>query len=112
MGEAAVVAQVRKHTGLRKAIQEHVRLARARCGIYNPLTFMVIRLAPLSAVNAPSTADDTRLLPLADPFMALVGLIVHPSRFLAARGHATVEALRSLLLADLVARTPLGSPGG
>jgi len=41
MGEGAVVAQVLKHTGLLKAIQERVRFARARFahGMRNEMAF-------------------------------------------------------------------------
>jgi hypothetical protein len=58
-----------------------------------------------------------RLLPFAEPFMALFGRakLPHPatlSRFLAALDHAPVEALRTLFQEDLVARSAFASPPG
>jgi len=58
-----------------------------------------------------------RLLPFAEPFMALFGRarLPHPatlSRFLAALDHAPVEALRTLFQQDLVARSAFASPPG
>jgi hypothetical protein len=61
-------------------------------------------------------AYDERLVPFADTFMACFGRFHLPdrstlSRFLAALDQATVEALRTLFLADVVARTPFVTPG-
>src|SRR3989440_9510622 len=58
-----------------------------------------------------------RLLPFAEPFMALFGRanLPHPatlSRFLAALDQAPVEALRTLFQKDLVARSAFASPPG
>ncbi len=117
MGEVAVVAQVLKQTGLLKAIQERVQFARARLGQYDTIDFVVVLLGYALSGERTLTAYYTRLLPFADVFMALFGRERLPdrstlSRFLAALDQATVEALRTLFLADLVARTPFSSPGG
>lgn len=117
MGEVAVVAQVLKHTGLLKAIQERVRFARARFGTYDTIDFVVVLLGSALSGERTLTASYTRLLPFADAFMALFERKCLPdrstrSRFLAALDTATVEALRTLFLADLVTRTPFPSPGG
>jgi hypothetical protein len=63
------------------------------------------------------TAFYQRLLPFAEPFMALFGRanLPHPatlSRFLAALDHGSVEALRTLFQDDLVARPVFASPPG
>jgi hypothetical protein len=117
MGEVAAVAQVLTHVGLLKAIQEHVRFARARFGIYDTIDFVVVLLGYALSGERSLTAYYARLSPFADAFMALFGRHRLPdrstlSRFLAALDQVSVEALRTLFLADLVARTPFTSPGG
>jgi len=117
MGEVAAVAQVLTHVGLLKAIQEHVRFARARFGIYDTIDFVVVLLGYALSGERSLTAYYARLSPFADAFMALFGRHRLPdrstlSRFLAALDQVSVEALRTLFLADLVARTPFPSPGG
>ncbi len=42
MGEVAAVAQVLSHVGILKAIQERVRFARARFGLYDVIDFVVV----------------------------------------------------------------------
>ncbi|MEO6888749.1 MAG: hypothetical protein ABI324_07105, partial [Ktedonobacteraceae bacterium] len=117
MGEVAAFAQVMAHLGLLKAIQEHIRFARARFGTYDTIDFVVVLIGYALSGERTLKAFYERLLPFADPFMALFGRERLPdrstlSRFLAALDQATVEALRTLFLADLVARMPFGSPGG
>ncbi len=117
MGEVAAVAQVLTHVGLLKAIQEHVRFARARFGIYDTIDFVVVLLGYALSGERTLNAFYERLLPFADTFMAIFGRDRLPdrstlSRFLAALDQVSVEALRTLFLADLVARTPFPSPGG
>jgi len=112
-----VVAQVLKHTGLLKAIQEHVQFARARFGHYDTIDFVVVLIGYALSGEATLKAFYERLLPFAEPFMALFDRQFLPSRsalsrFLAALDQATVEARRSLFQADLVARTPFASVGG
>ncbi len=117
MGEVAAFAQVMAHLGLLQAIQEHVRFARARFGTYDTIDFVVVLIGYALSGEPTLKAFYERLAPFADVFMALFEREHLPdrstlSRFLAALDQATVEALRTLFLADLVARTPFGSPGG
>src|SRR5438874_8741558 len=117
LAEVAVEAQVLQHTGLLKAIQEHVQFARARFGHYDTIDFVVVLIGYALSGEPTLKAFYARLLPFAEPFMALFGRQVLPSRsalsrFLAALDQATVEALRTLFQADLLARTPFASVGG
>ena len=115
--EVAAFAQVLNHLGLLKAIQEHVRFARARFGQYDTIDFVVVLIGYALSGERTLKAFYERLLPFAETFMALFGRDRLPdrstlSRFLAALDQASVEALRTLFLADLVARTPFAPPGG
>src|SRR5260370_1808161 len=71
LGEVAVFAQVMAHLGLLKAIQEQVRFARARFGTYDTLDFVVVLLGYALSGERTLQAFYERLLPFADPFMAL-----------------------------------------
>jgi len=113
----AAFAQVLNHLGLLKAIQEHVRFARARFGQYDTIDFVVVLIGYALSGERTLKAFYERLLPFAETFMALFGRDRLPdrstlSRFLAALDQASVETLRTLFLADLVARTPFAPPGG
>jgi hypothetical protein len=114
----AVLAHVFSQLGLQKAIEERVRFARARMGDYEVIDFVVMLLGYAVSGEPTLTAFYQRLLPFAEPFMALFGRanLPHPatlSRFLAALDHGSVEALRTLFQDDLVARPVFGSsPGG
>ena len=101
LGEVAVVAHVFSQLGLQKAIEERVRFVRARMGDYEVIDFVVMLIG--YAVSGERTLQSfyQRLLPFAEPFMALFGRanLPHPatlSRFLAALDQAPVEALRTL----------------
>src|SRR5437763_15783446 len=101
LGGVAVVAQVLKHTGLLKAIQEHVQFARARFGHYDTIAFDVVLIGYALSGEPTLKAFYARLLPFAEPFMALHRRQVLPSqpalsRALAALDHAPVEALRRI----------------
>jgi hypothetical protein len=116
MAEVAVFAQVLSHTGILQSIQQQVRFARARFGQYDLLDFVVVLLGYAVSGEATLQAFYERLGPFAEAFMALFGRHHLPhrstlSRFLAALDEATVEALRTLFQKDLLARTPLPSPG-
>jgi len=113
----AVVAHVFSQLGLQKAIEERVRFVRARMGDYEVIDFVVMLIG--YAVSGERTLQSfyQRLLPFAEPFMALFGRanLPHPatlSRFLAALDQAPVEALRTLFQEDLVARSAFASPPG
>src|SRR5437588_1664664 len=117
MGEVAVVAQVLSHVGVLKTIQEQVRFARARFGQYDLIDFVVVLIGYARSFEPTLKAFCERLLPFAEPFMALFGRHLLPhrstlSRFLAALDQASVETLRTLFQEDLVARNPFASPGG
>ena len=115
--EVAAFAQVLRHVGLLQAIGEQVRFARARFGQYELLDFVVVLIGYAVSGEPTLLAFYERLLPFAEPFMALFGRKQLPhrstlSRFLAALDQPTVEALRALFLKDLAARTPFDSAGG
>src|SRR5258708_655799 len=116
LGEVAAFAQVLTHLGVLNAIQEHVRFARARFGQYDTIDFVVVLIGYALSGEPTLQAYYERLTPFPDNFLALFGRCHLPdrstlSRFLAALDQATVEALRTLFLADLVARTPFATPG-
>jgi hypothetical protein len=118
LGEVAIVAHVFTQFDLIPAIQERVRFARARFGIYDTIDFAVVLLG--YAVSGERTREEfyERLVPFGQAFMALFGREHLPSdsaltRFLAALDQPTVEALRTLFQEDLVARQSSdSSPGG
>ena len=117
LGEVAVFAQVLTHLGLLKAIQMHVRFARARFGHYDLIDFVVVLIGYVVSGEPTLLAFYERLTPFAEPFMALFGRNQFPhrstlSRFLAALDQASVEALRSPFQEDLLARKPFAFPGG
>jgi hypothetical protein len=117
LGEVAVLAHVFSQLGLQKAIEERVRFARARMGDYEVIDFVVMLLGYAVSGERTLTAFYQRLLPFAEPFMALFGRanLPHPatlSRFLAALDQGSVEALRTLFQDDLVARPVFASPPG
>ena len=111
------MAQVLQHTGLLKAIQDHVQFARARFGHYDTIDFVVVLIGYALSGEPTLKAFYERLRPFAEACMGLFGRQFLPSRsalsrFLAALDQAAVEALRTLFQADLVARTPFTSAGG
>ena len=116
MGEVAAFAQVLEHTGILKTIQDQVRFARARFGQYDLIDFVVVLIGYAVSGEPTLLAFYERLSPFAEAFMALFGRHRLPhrstlSRFLAALDEATLEALRTLFLKDLLARTPFSSSG-
>jgi hypothetical protein len=116
MGEVAAFAQVLSHTGILKTIQDQVRFSRARFGQYDLIDFVVVLIGYAVSGEPTLLAFYERLSPFAETFMALFGRQRLPhrstlSRFLAALDEATVEALRTLFLKDLLARSPFASSG-
>lgn len=71
MGEIAAFAQVMAHLGLLQAIQEHIRFARARFGTYDTIDFVVVLISYALSGERALKAFYERLVPFADPFMAL-----------------------------------------
>jgi hypothetical protein len=117
MGEVAACAQVLTHTGILKTIQEEVRFARARFGYYDLIDFVAVLIGYILSGEPTLLAFYERLVPFAEPFMALFGRNRLPhrstlSRFLASLDQTCVEALRTLFQKDLLARKPFPSPGG
>jgi len=118
-GEVTVIAHFLKHQGVLSAIEEQVRFARRRFGHYEVIDFVAVLLG--YAISGERTLETfyERLQPFAKAFMALFGRKRLPhrstlSRYLSALDQATVEALRTLFLKDLLAR-PLvkeEKPGG
>jgi hypothetical protein len=116
-GEVAVVAHVFTQFGVLDAIQQRVRFARARFGLYDTIDFVIVLIGYAVSGEPTLKAFYERLWPFASTFMALFGRDALPchstlSRFLAALDRPSVEALRLLFQEDLVARTPFGSPPG
>ena len=117
LGEVAILAHVLSHCGLQKAIEERVQFARARMGDYEVIDFVVMLMGYAVSGEPTLKAFYERLLPFAEPFMALFGRAKLPhrgtlSRFLAALDETPVEALRTLFQEDLVARAAFGCPSG
>ena len=118
-GEVSVIAHFLKHQGVLAAIEEQVRFARRRFGHYDLIDFVAVLLGYAISGERTLEAFYERLQPFANAYMALFGRQRLPhrstlSRFLAALDQATVEALRTLFLQDLLAR-PLvkeEQPGG
>lgn len=117
-GEVVILAHLLRRIGVLKAIEEHVRLARARCGRYEVIDVVAVLLG--SAVSSEPTLEafSARLSPFSEACMALFerSALPHPStlsRFLTAVDQPCVEALRHLFQEDLGARAPKTSqPGG
>ena len=116
-GEVAVVAHAFNRFGLMKAIEERVRFVRARMGKYEMIDFVAILIGYAVSGEGSLSAFFQRVHPFAEAFMALFGRSDLPdpatlSRYLAALDQPCVEALRTLFLEDLLARSPFGTPPG
>lgn len=96
LGDVAVVAQVFSQLGLQKAIEERVPTARARMGDDEVIDFVVMLIGYAVSGERTRQSLSHRLLPFAEPFMALCGRanLPHPatrSRFLAALDQAPAD---------------------
>src|SRR5947209_20366550 len=103
-----IVEHLRKHGVLTK-ISEGVRFARRRFGHDEVLDFLAVLFGYAISGERTLEAFSQSLGPFAAPFMALFERDQLParstlSRFLAALTEAPVEALRTLLLDDLLSR--------
>jgi hypothetical protein len=108
-GEVALIVQHLRRQGIFEAICERVRFARRRCGHYDVIDFVAVLFGYAVSSERTLEAFYERLLPLAQPFMALFDRESLPSRsalsrFLASFTPAAVAALRALFLEDLLAR--------
>src|SRR5438270_10452612 len=108
-GEVSLVAHYLRRQNVLSEIEEQVRFARRRFGHYDVIDFVAVLLG--YGISGERTLETfyERLQPFANAFMALFGRDRLParstlSRFLAALDQAPVEALRTLFLADLLAR--------
>ncbi len=100
-------------------ISERVRFARRRFGRYDVIDFVAVLLGYAISGERTLEAFYERLQPCASAFMALFGRERLParstlSRFLAALTAEPAEALRTLILSDLLARSLVKEekPGG
>src|SRR5690242_14544155 len=108
-GESVLlIGYLRKH-GVLSKISEQVRFARRRFGRYEVIDFLAVLFGYAISGERTLEAFYERLLPFAQPFMALFDRERLPSRsalsrFLASLTWEATEALRTLFLADLLAR--------
>src|SRR5213596_2594983 len=108
-GEITLMAHHLQRQGVLAAIEEQVHFARRRFGRYEMIDFLAVLFG--YAISGERTLESfyERLLPLEQSFMALFDRERLPSRsalsrFLASLTPAATEALRTLFLADLLAR--------
>src|SRR6266404_1178005 len=116
-GEVVVVTHALQRHGILKAIEERVRFARARMGNYELIDFVAMLIGYAVSGEPTLRAFCERVQPFASAFMALFGRADFPtpptlSRYLAVLDQPCVEALRTLFLEDLLARSPFGTPPG
>src|SRR6266480_2943365 len=109
LGEVVLIVQHLRTLGVLDAITSQVRFARRRFGHYEVIDFLAVLLG--YAISGERTLEEfyERLAPWAAAFMALFGRDQLParstlSRFLASLTWTATEALRTLFLADLLAR--------
>src|SRR5213082_173941 len=108
-GEVALIIPYLRKQGVLSSISAQVRLARRRFGHYEVIDFLAVLFGYAISGEPTLEAFYEQLLPLAQPFMALFDRQRLPSRsalsrFLASLTWAATEALRTLFLADLLAR--------
>ncbi len=99
-GEVVVVAHALQQHGTLKAIQERVRLVRARMGKYELIDFVAMLIGYAVSGERTLQAFCERAQPFAAAFMALFGRADFPdpatlSRYLAVLDQPCVEALRT-----------------
>jgi hypothetical protein len=108
--EVVLIVQHLRKLGVLDAITSQVRFARRRFGHYEVIDFLAVLFG--YAISGERTLEEfyERLAPWAASFMALFGRDRLParstlSRFLASLTWTATEALRTLFLADLLARS-------
>ncbi len=109
LGEVVLMVSHLRKFGVLDAISSQVRFARRRFGHYEVIDFLAVLFG--YAISGERTLEEfyERLQPFAQPFMALFDRERLPSRsalsrFLASLSLEATEALRTLFLADLLAR--------
>src|SRR5262249_7214232 len=112
------VHHLQRH-GVLATLEEQVRFARRRFGQYEVIDFIAVLIGYTSSGERTLEAFYERLQPWASAFMALFGRERLParstlSRLLSSLDQPTVEALRALVLQDVLARprVPEEQPGG
>ena len=115
LGEVTLIARYLRCRGALAALEEQVRFARRRFGHYEVIDFVAVLIGYAISGERTLEAFYERLQPWASAFIVLFGHDRLParstlSRFLAALTPELVEALRTLFLADLLAR-PLDKEG-
>src|SRR3989441_7091550 len=108
-GEVALIIPYLRKQGVLSAISSRVRLVRRRFGRYEVIDFLAVLFGYAISGEQTLEAFYEQLLPFAQPFMALFDRENLPSRsalsrFLASLTWTATEALRTLFLADLLAR--------
>src|SRR5438093_1934158 len=108
-GEVVLLCSYLQKHGVLSKINEQVRFARKRVGRYEVIDFLAVLFG--YAISGERTLEEfyERLQPFAVPFMALFDREKLPSRSALSRSLASVsleatETLRTLFLADLLAR--------
>ena len=109
LGEVALLVHHLRKQEVLSAMAEQVRFARRRFGTYEVIDFLAVLIGYTISGEPTLEAFYEHLHPFASTFMALFGRDHLParstlSRFLAALTPAPVEALRTLMLSDLLAR--------
>src|SRR5881392_2561535 len=114
-GEVALIVPYLRKQGVLSAISAQVRLARRRFGHYEVIDFLAVLFGYARSFERTLEEFYEQLVPFAQPFMALFDRQRLPSRsalsrFLTSLTWEATEALRTLFLADLLAR-PLDTEG-
>ena len=109
LGEVTLIVQHLRQQGVLDAITQQVCFVRRRFGQYEVIDFLAVLFGYAISGERTLEAFYERLLPFAQPFMSLFDRARLPSRsalsrFLASLTEAATEALRTLFLADLLAR--------
>jgi hypothetical protein len=108
-GEVVLIAKHLRKNGVLTKVNEKVRFARHRFGHYEVIDFLAVLFGYAISGERTLEAFYQRLQPFAGPFMALFERDQLParstlSRFLAQLPDASIQALRTLFLDDLLAR--------
>src|SRR6266567_6396554 len=108
-GEVALIAAYLRQQGVLTRVSERVRFARRRFGRYEVIDFLAVLFGYAISGERTLEAFYEQLLPFAQPFMALFDRENLPSRSALSRDLSSLtptatEALRTLFLADLLAR--------
>jgi hypothetical protein len=101
-GELVLFAHYLRHQGILARLTEGIHFARRRFGHSEVIDFLVLLFGYAIRNERTLEAFYEALRPWASPFMALIGRDRLPSR--SALSWTAVEALRTLFLADLLAR--------